>query len=150
MGSWYLQCRKYGSGQGSGWRRRNFSQKVPTKAGREDTILPSREKMGSCAVGRFCLSVIRASLSFIWILQGEDLTLCPRKLREAALWLSSPLHLFTEDLWFPLGRLNCPPICSSFLVTECPHDFQRQQSAGGKRGNRVPRERSGMTCFHTF
>lgn len=54
------ECRKSGGGAGggqdSGWRLRSFSQKVPSGARQKDTILPSRDKMGSYT-SRYCCHV---------------------------------------------------------------------------------------------
>ena len=112
----------------------------------EDAIFPSRDKVGSCAVCGCCLNVSRASLSFIRILQWGDLTLCPWKLCPQRQPCGFPSHctcLLKASAFHWVAWTTHSSVCGSFLVTECPHDFQRQQSAGGKRRNRVPREEQG-------
>lgn len=74
------------------------------------------------------------------------MTLWPSQLQEVTCRSPCPI-LFTKDLLVSRVLPQWPTYLQLCWLQSILTDYQRHNSAGGKRGNRVPREKSSMTGF---
>lgn len=52
-------------------------------------------------------------------------------------WGSPSLHVFTEDVWFPLSCFSCLHVCGSSLVAEGSHWLLEAAVSGEREGTAI-------------